>query len=276
MLPLGANEDTSNPYQPHKTGNDTIDNFTGTRAITGASSEFESKTAVDDTKGDSDAADPDVCMCPHGSTSSSLVENVVHPAQGGLEEENGEKDQTNDGVVVAELVCTASNVDTETDSSDVDDIGKGLESCVDPDQARERGYADKNGTDGEEDDEGEGSEDSVSNDHCASVGATGSDSSHASSGAAAIGSAASSAGSSWWGVDERVDAGTTLGICKVPGEDSFAGMPGDLGRDIVRVEWAARRFVGVDPVAFARCEIHGAARPAVAIGALDVCSHDTV
>jgi len=161
LAPHLAKDHGADPGDSHQTSNNTVYNPAWLGAVAPIVRELESKSTVDDAKGDSNAAKPDVTIRPYCTRTNPLEHCVVHPAKCRHEEDGSEQDYTNDGVVVVEEVRFGGEAYTETEASNVDYVGKNLESSMEPDNAREGSKTDSNGASREEDDKGERSEDAV-------------------------------------------------------------------------------------------------------------------
>lgn len=102
-------------------------------------------------------------------------------AEDGLEEENDEYNDADDGVSLGELelyqqsdevqdgntniLFIFGDSDAQTKGYDVDNVSKDLERSMEPDHASERCETDSNGTGREEDDESERGENTVGDQH---------------------------------------------------------------------------------------------------------------
>lgn len=79
--------------------NNTVNNLAGARVIR----ELQAQTAVDDAEGDEGAAEPDVRGGPEGAARGADEAIVVYYAKEGLEEEERDHDDADDGVGRVEL-----------------------------------------------------------------------------------------------------------------------------------------------------------------------------
>ena len=85
------------PDKPHHTCNNSICDL----ALQGVVAKLQSQATIDDGQSDDGTAPPNVRDSPDGAPVLSLVEVVMEEAQRGLEEEESDDDNANDGVTVA-------------------------------------------------------------------------------------------------------------------------------------------------------------------------------
>lgn len=93
---------------------------------------------------------------PDSATSVLLVRKVMQQPQNGLEEQESEHDDADDGVVAADQIHGDPAYDPDSDAKgrDVHEVREDLEDAVDEPRAGEGGESDEDGAHGEEDDEG--------------------------------------------------------------------------------------------------------------------------
>ncbi len=92
------------PDEPYDGRNGNV----GGLEVGGCVGELQAEAAVDYADGDADAAVPDVQVGPDGAALQALEPGVVDQAEEGLQEEGGEDNDAEDGVVFGELVCELS------------------------------------------------------------------------------------------------------------------------------------------------------------------------
>lgn len=155
-LPL-AIDDRNNVQEAH----DSCANRVRDDRAASLANEFQSKTAVDHAKNDSDAADTDVRVRHRRATAVLLERAVVQPSAKRLSDEENEQHDADNGVRLREVVAIDGDPDANAESSDVNEEAQDLQSGVHPDEAGEAGDADQDAADGEESDEGERGHDAV-------------------------------------------------------------------------------------------------------------------
>lgn len=146
-LPLAV-KDGSNVQEAHDGSND------GVRDDVAALSagQLQSKTTVDHTQYDSDAADANVGVGDCCAAAVLLEVAMVQHASNRLREEDDEQDNADDRVGVGQVSAIDGDPESHAKGYDVDEEADDLESGVDPDKASEAGYSDKDAANGEEDD----------------------------------------------------------------------------------------------------------------------------
>lgn len=107
---------------------------------------------------------------PDGAAAVLLVQLVMHEAEHGLEEQDDEEHDADDGVRGGEQVHAAGHPDADAEGDEVDEVGEELEQGVHPEKAGEIGDADEDAAEGEEGDEGEAGEDCVDGDDAVLLG----------------------------------------------------------------------------------------------------------
>lgn len=119
-LPL-ANPDGKNVCETHDAGTNGIadDGPLARSHEARPLRESEAETAVDDAENNGNAAEPDVAVGPNGAGVVALEEDVVQEAEDGLESEQGEQDDADDGVSVVERVEVARHPDANAEGRDV-------------------------------------------------------------------------------------------------------------------------------------------------------------
>lgn len=94
-----------------------------------------------------------------------LEQRVVQETEDGLQEDENEYYDTDDGVVMIEHLHLRGDVHTETKRSNIDQVCENLEHSMEPDNARERCKTDSDGACWEEDDKCEGCENAMRDEH---------------------------------------------------------------------------------------------------------------
>ena len=92
------------PQEPHQSRDDPIHDFTVFRVA----AELEAESAVDDAERDESPTQGHVRERPHRTLPGALKNHVVHLAEEGLDREEDDDQDPNDGVVVVDLVCRVS------------------------------------------------------------------------------------------------------------------------------------------------------------------------
>lgn len=92
------------PHQPDQPGHHAIRDF----AFPGVIAQFEAESAVDDTERDQNPTEPDVGCGPDVAFAGSLKDEMMDVTESGLEHEEGDDDETEDGVVFIDLVLCVS------------------------------------------------------------------------------------------------------------------------------------------------------------------------
>ena len=103
LPPPLTNNGSCYPSKPYDTRNNTVNNHAGFRGHAHCVSQLETKPTVDDTESDCETADPDMRVRPECSVRVLVEHDVVEPAEDGLEEEGGEDNYADDGVIFVEL-----------------------------------------------------------------------------------------------------------------------------------------------------------------------------
>lgn len=92
----------------------------------------ETKTAVHDSEENDDAAKPDVAVRPDCACVVTLEEDVVQEAEQGLEDQQCEDNNANDGMSIVERVKVPRHPDTDAEGSSVEYQAEDLEQAMDP------------------------------------------------------------------------------------------------------------------------------------------------
>lgn len=100
LFPLKLAEDGgADVGQPDNSCNDSVSNL----AALGIVCKLETETTVDDSEGDDDAAKPNMSVRPESAVPVFLVHLVVDHTEERLEEDEAKNDDTDDGVIFAQL-----------------------------------------------------------------------------------------------------------------------------------------------------------------------------
>ena len=88
------------PYQPDQPGHHAVCDF----SLLGVTAHFEAESAVNDPERDQDPTVPDVCRGPDVPPAGSLEGEVMEVTEGGLDYEEADDDEANNGVVLVDLI----------------------------------------------------------------------------------------------------------------------------------------------------------------------------
>lgn len=97
----------------------------------------QTKTTVDDAEYDCNSSNAQMHKCKHCSTSSRFEKSVVQETSHRLREQNDKQNNTDDWMVGSDLVQLSSNVHSQSEGGNEDQIAHGLDRSMKPDETSE-------------------------------------------------------------------------------------------------------------------------------------------